>query len=392
MTGERPRCLMVHPGSELYGSDRVVRETAAAASAAGWDTLAILPSDGALVDALRRAGAVVRIAPQLVLRKSLLDPARLAALPFLGFSALARAVWLLLRARPDVVYVNTVALPVWPIAAWLTRTPLVVHIHEAEAAASRAVKRVLYGPAALATTPIVNSAYTRSVVGEVYPSLAARAEVVYNGVPGPATASTARETLDPRPRITYLGRLSHRKGTDLVLDTVAILRDRGVDVEAHIVGDVFSGYEWFEEDLRQRTDELGIGDRVRRTGFVSDVWQVLAETDVLIVPSRLDESFGNTAVEGALAGRPLIVSDTSGLREAAAGLRAAHLVAPDDAYAIADAVSSVVENWSTERALAAEDAATTAVKFAPSRYGAEIVEVIRAAAGPRLSRRHRGTI
>ena len=52
----------------------------------------------------------------------------------------------------------------------------------------------------------------------------------------------------------------------------------------------------------------------------------------MVVPSRVGEPFGNTAVEAALAGRPLIVSESSGLVEATHGLPGVHRVKPGDAF------------------------------------------------------------
>ena len=59
-----------------------------------------------------------------------------------------------------------------------------------------------------------------------------------------------------------------------------------------------------------------------------------AEADIAIVPSVLDESFGNTAVEALLAARPLIVSDIPGLLEATDPATSRVVVPRDDAAAM----------------------------------------------------------
>ena len=79
-----------------------------------------------------------------------------------------------------------------------------------------------------------------------------------------------------------------------------------------IVGAVFPGYEWYEAELREQVRNLGLEGSVTFCGFVPDVWPVLETLDVIAVPSRYDEPFGNTAVEAVLAGRPVVVSATSG--------------------------------------------------------------------------------
>ena len=75
----------------------------------------------------------------------------------------------------------------------------------------------------------------------------------------------------------------------------------------------------------------GLDSRVRFLGFREDVWADLEDADVVVIPSRVGEPFGNTAVEAALAARPLIVSASSGLIEATQGLPGVLRVPPGDA-------------------------------------------------------------
>ena len=42
--------------------------------------------------------------------------------------------------RPDVMYVKTVTIPLWIIAARLARKPVVVHVHEAETDAAKPLR------------------------------------------------------------------------------------------------------------------------------------------------------------------------------------------------------------------------------------------------------------
>ena len=66
-------------------------------------------------------------------------------------------VRLLRTVRPDVLYVNTVTIPWWLLAARLARVPSVCHVHEAENADSRLVRAALVSPLRLADRLIVIS-------------------------------------------------------------------------------------------------------------------------------------------------------------------------------------------------------------------------------------------
>ena len=388
------RVLVAHPGAELYGSDRVVLESVAGMVDAGAAVTVTVPEAGPLVALLEQTGATVSVEPALVLRKSVLRPRNWPSTIATAFRAVG-ASRRLLHDRPDLVYVNTVTLPLWPLLARVRGVRVLSHIHEAEHGASRLTLMALYAPNLLANATIANSRFSRSVVGRAYRSLARRTRVVYNGVPGPESATPARASLVGGPvRLTYVGRLSPRKGTDLVITATGELVDDGVDVEAEILGEAFAGYEWFVDGLHEAVARRGLERRVRFLGFRDDIWAVLDVADIVVIPSRVGEPFGNTAVEAALAARPLIVSASSGLIEATRGLPGVHRVAPGDASAIADAVREIIADWSRHREQAMAAAHLAAARFDPDRYRESIVELVASLVsrpvhrtGPRTGRR-----
>ncbi|MCT2223313.1 glycosyltransferase [Microbacterium paraoxydans] len=339
----RKTVLLVHPGAEMFGSDRMLLESATGLVEAGARVVVALPSTGLLVAPLREAGAEVVILPMLVLRKVLLTPRGLPRLFRDTFRGLGSAWRLIGRLRPDAVYVSTIIIPQWPLIARLRGTRAVSHVHEAEASGNTLVNRLLYAPHLASARTLVNSRFSLDTIRRALPALADRTRVVANGVASPEHPAPPRSRLDGPLRVLYVGRLSPRKGPDLVIDAAAALQAAGRPVEVTLLGAVFEGYEWFERDLRARADETGVP--VTFAGFHPDIWPFLAEADVLVVPSRVDEPFGNTAVEGVLGLRPVIASDSSGLREAAGGYATAQLVAPDDADAIATALEEVRERW-----------------------------------------------
>ncbi|MDX2377455.1 glycosyltransferase family 4 protein [Microbacterium sp. LRZ72] len=372
------RVLFVHPGAEMFGSDRMLLESVRGAVQAGADVVVALPQQGPLVPHLREAGASVVLVPMLVLRKSLLRPrgwAQLVRDTVRGFTA---AIRLLTRLRPAAVYISTITLPQWPLAARLGRTVVVSHVHEAEASAHRLVNAALYAPLHAATAVIVNSRFTRETMTAVAPRLSGRTRVVENAVAAPPRTVPARLDLEGSLRVVYLGRLSPRKGPDVAIEAARELARGGVDVDLTVVGAAFAGYEWFEGELR-RLAQMEPRVRVTFTGFESDVWPRLAAADVLVVPSRGDESFGNTAVEGILAGRPVVASDTSGLREAAGGYPTAFHVTPGDVEALSAALRRIYDDWSSIHPDLGASAARAHSLHAPERYRTSVATVVREA-------------
>ncbi len=363
-------------------------EAVRAVVAAGSRALLVVGEDGPLVELARRAGARVLVRPVPVLRKSALSPRGLLGLTGRSAVSAARDGALLRRLRPDVVYVSTLTVPTWVLLARAHGVPVVCHVHEAEAQASALVQRALAAPLLAATRLLVNSEYSRTVLTRSWPVLAARSGVLPNGVQGPAGPVPPPPAGGPI-RLLYVGRLSRRKGVLVALDAFARVLADGLDAHLDLVGDVFGEHADFGAELADRLRDSVFEGRVTVHGFDPDVYAHLARTDLLLVPSVLPEPFGNTAVEGVLAGRPVLVSDVGGLPEAVAGVPSARLVPAGDAAALARAVVDAAAALPDLQERAAEHAPVAARRFAPERYRAGVVEGLQSAI-PARSRRWPG--
>lgn len=368
--------LIAHPSADLYGSDRVMLETVDALVAAGRRVVVTLPADGPLVQLIEARGARVELCLSPVLRKSALRPVGMVKLLLETARSLPASISLIRRSGAAVVLVNTVTIPFWIPVGRLVRRPVICHVHEAEASASSVIKRALALPLLLANKLIVNSRFSLGVLTSSFARLGRKATVVLNAVAGPGQPTLARAGLDGVVRLLYIGRLSPRKGPDVAIEAVNVLRARGVRASLDLVGAPFPGYEWFEQDLRDLVRRKDLGGAVTFHGFQSDVWPHLLSADVVVVPSVKDEPFGNTAVESVLSARPVVVSATSGLQEAVEGYGSAQQVRPADPHALADAIGRVHDDWPTFREKAFQDAQTAAERHAPAEYARRVCQIV----------------
>lgn len=366
--------LVANPSADLYGSDRMMVEAVAGLVERGWRTVVTVSQTGPLVSLLEDAGAEVVLCPAPVVRKANLTPRGMLGLLRDIRRGLPAMTSLLRSVNPDVVYVSTVTVPFWLLVARRVGVPVAVHVHEAESSVSTLARWGLAAPNLLADRVIYNSRTSRDV-GQSVPFHRDTSTVVYNGVRGPAAVTPPRGQVS-EPELLFVGRLSPRKGVDVAVRALALLRDRGLTARLTVVGAVFPGYEWFEKQLKELVVAEGLGGSVTFTGFLPDVWPPLANSDIVLVPSRADESFGNAVIEGSLAARPVVVSDHTGLREARNGLESAVPVPPDDPAAVADAVERIVEEWPSYRTLALADATEAARRHALPRYRAEVEAVL----------------
>ncbi|MEH1169805.1 glycosyltransferase family 4 protein [Micromonospora sp. CPCC 205539] len=128
---------------------------------------------------------------------------------------------------------------------------------------------------------------------------AERIDVVPNGTP-PVTGPSLPRT--PHPSLLVLGRLVPHKRVEIALRTVAELVGELPDLEL-----VVAGQGWWEQPLRELCDSLGIADRVRFTGFISEEEKhvVLSSAWVALTPS-LKEGWGLIIVEAAARSTPTV--------------------------------------------------------------------------------------
>ncbi|MFD6139353.1 glycosyltransferase family 4 protein [Promicromonospora sp. NPDC060271] len=373
--------LLAHASVELYGSDLQLVETAAGCVDAGADVVVVLPGDGPLAERMRDVGARVETLDMPVLRKAHLTPRGIATLGVATLRALGPMTRLIRRVRPDTVLVNTLTIPAWLVAARLAGVAPVCHVHEAEADARWVVRVGLAAPLLLARTVVVNSAAARDVVVSAVPALRQRTRVVYNGVPGPPEGSAAdggvgggvgdgTGAAPGSAHVVLVGRLSPRKGSDVALEAVALLRRNGRDVRLTLCGSVFAGYEWFEDQLRVRAAADDLAGAVDLVGY-ADPWEWFARGDVVVVPSRV-EPFGNVAVQAMLAGRPVVASRTQGLAEIVKDGETGLLVRPEDPVALADAIAELLDDPARASALAAAGRQDAAERFGAQRYRAQL--------------------
>jgi glycogen(starch) synthase len=145
---------------------------------------------------------------------------------------------------------------------------------------------------------------------QLEPSVAQKARVIHNGIE-PHRFMDKTPYCYPRPYIFAFGRLTHKKGIDLLLAAFSQIMLRHKEVDLLIAGD---GEE--RDALQAQVAELGIGDRVRLVGRASppEIVRMLNGCLLAVMPSR-QEPFGIAALEVLAAGKPLLATRVGGVSE-----------------------------------------------------------------------------
>lgn len=255
------------------------------------------------------------------------------------------------------------------------RTPLVVTLHNTVDTDSPALRRAY----AVLERFVARSA---DVVIGASADLADRARecgasyVLFREVAAPPMAPAQRSREDMRrelgviadtPLLLCVGRLHPQKDYHTLIEAARIWHQHPARPEVMIAGD-----GPLENELRREIDALGV--RVRLLGRRSDVAELLAAADIVLMPS-VWEARSLVAQEAMRAGVALVSTTTGGMGELIGD--AAYRIPVGDPTALADAVRELIDNPLRRAELAAAGQAR-AEGFPTQRDSAEaLIDVYR---------------
>ncbi|HXM48961.1 MAG TPA: glycosyltransferase family 4 protein [Pyrinomonadaceae bacterium] len=284
---------------------------------------------------------------------------------FASFYFYPRSYWrlkrILERFRPDVLNVHypdhqipfvlrlrrqfdfrlVVSLHGHDIEQTLNEPEAQVGIHAARPSASvrRRLRAILAAADAVTacSSDLLNKAY------QVEPAIAGKSLVINNGI-DPMRFHERESYCYPRPYVLAIGRLTHKKGFDVLIDAFAKDQAQGWP-DLIIAGD---GEEL--DSLRAQVQRLGLSRNIRFFGEASnrEVVKLLNGCLNVVVPSRR-EPFGIVALEGLAAGKPVLATRVGGLPELLEGADAL-LVPPDDSSQLALAIKAALQRSKQEPA------------------------------------------
>jgi glycosyltransferase involved in cell wall biosynthesis len=308
------------------------------AQAQGWE-VDILTTDPTFQHEVRRHG----------LGLLNLDVIRRPIRPVWDLGGLIRLRRTLKREAYDIVHTHTSKGGfVGRIAASLANVPVVVHtLHgfafsERSARISRSFYVTLERIAASQCDRIVSvSGFHRNWALELGICGPSRIVAIPNGV-----RDTARYSVPP----TALRRkLEVPDGALMLLSTARLAPDKGLEylIEAasllppNLQFRVFiAGEGPARARLERLVDRFGVRNRLCFLGYREDVNDLLAASDLVILPS-LREGLSIALLEAMAAGKPIIASNIGSHVEVVGPTQAAELVAAGDALALRDAILSV---------------------------------------------------
>ncbi len=186
--------------------------------------------------------------------------------------------------------------------------------------------------------------YNKKSLMEKYPQFDAEKIVVfYHGIDTSKFAPSAPSN-NPALEILAVGRLTAKKGFNVLLQACAVLRQKGVDFICRIIGD---GEE--KEALAALGNDLNLQDCVHFVGAVptTEIKPFYERADIFALPCVIDkdgnrDGIPNVIAEAMAMELPVVSTHISGIPELVQNGETGLLVEPHDVDALADALQSLM--------------------------------------------------
>jgi glycosyltransferase involved in cell wall biosynthesis len=135
-----------------------------------------------------------------------------------------------------------------------------------------------------------------------------------------------------------IGRLVWQKGFEYLIRSFPEVLKSCPDAQLLLVGDGS-----LRANLEVLSESLGMKDKIIFAGFRSDIKEVLAGMDILVIPSLL-EGFPVVTLEAMAMAKPIVATDIDGLREQIIDGESGILLPPKDPNALATSIVKLLND------------------------------------------------
>lgn len=226
---------------------------------------------------------------------------------------------------------------------------------------------------------IVNYESVRAIIASQYGKSIRFAKTTYSSeaaftrteMESPATPDFVAR-LEPKdtPLIVAISRQDARKGLDVLLNALTLLRNAGVRFRACLIG---AGP--LLEKHRNFAAQLGLISCTALPGRVADAYACLLHADIFVLPSLEEGSGAIALLEAMQAGVAPVVTRVDGIPEDVEDGENALMVAPGDPVPMAGAMRRLIEDLGLRARLSRAAQARFRERFSAAAFAADIGSV-----------------
>lgn len=310
------RILYLHAGAELYGADKVLRDLIKGLDKIEFEAHVILPSDGPLVEELRKVGAKVSILNYPILRRKYFNFKGIIDYATSYINYAKKLVKYSKDNHIDIIHNNTTAVLEGIYIKRKLDIPLIWHVHEiiVKPKFISDFINMLMGRYADRVITVSNAVLSHVKKSRFISD--DQIKVIYNGVDSDFYKELSQSDKQ-RIRDTFgipsnakvvgmIGRVNAWKGQKDLLVSVEPLLAKYPDLYIVLVGGVFAGEEWRMDELQEQIKLSSYSERIILKDFQKDTVSIYNLLDIFILPSTNPDPLPTVVLEAMATAKPVV--------------------------------------------------------------------------------------
>ena len=285
--------LFLHASAEMYGADKVLLDLIKRLDTSKYMPYVILPSDGVLVDALKKENISVEILPYPIMRRKYFNPKGVIQYVYGLIKYTNEIAEIAKKKNINLIHTNTAATFEGSLVSRKLHVPQLWSIHEIIISPQLMYKVTSKLISNYASTTITDSEAVKQHLEASGYFQGKNIKVIYNGVdsgrfkPDNDCSYLYDEWDIPRGAhvIGMMGRVNRHKGQADFLYAANIIMKEYPDVYTVFVGSAFEGEEWREKELADAIDQSPYKDRIINKGYRTDSEGIYKLFDIFVLPS-----------------------------------------------------------------------------------------------------------
>lgn len=341
-----------------------------------YDFCCLIPGEGRMSEELCRRGIPYVIIGDQSLPMGVKGKSVIFRYAAMSLRCISRSLGAIRKFKPDILYApGPAALPWSAVCGTLSRKPVVWHLHHIFqdrmtgklldiCSKWKSVRRIIAVSECVGSQ--INSGGNDKVAVLYNPVDADR----YSSGNGDAVRCELEgllrlDEMESKPVfVSQIALVQRTKKQDVTMKAINVLRKSGINAVGIFAGEVREPD--YMDELKALTVEYGLEDKTAFLGRREDIPDILAPSDVVVIPSF--EGFPLAALEAACAGVPSAVCDSAGALEYVKVSGCGASFAGDNPESAADAVRIIL----ADRDNLGEKGKAFAKKCKMSEYAAKL--------------------
>ncbi|MFC6260648.1 glycosyltransferase family 4 protein [Levilactobacillus fujinensis] len=368
--------LFLHAGAELYGADRILINLVTELNPQKFHSIVVLPTEGPLVDELRKQHIEVHIVEYPILRRKYFNLRGM--LRYLQqYRHSCRQIFDLIKDQDvTIIHANTLAVLEGIYLKKLFRAKLVWHVHE-----------IITSPRiAFLVTSFMVGRFANQIVAvskEVKNHLVSsrlvnprKIKVIYNGVdtekfkPMPVSAGLKSEfqVSDDDIVVGMIGRINAWKGQSTLLQAMIPLLKKNSKLKLIFIGGVFAGEEKRKKELVMAIEQSRVASQIVLKDFRNDLPSVYQLFDVFVLPSTNPDPLPTVVLEAMASGKPVVGFRHGGVIEMVQADVNGFLVNPIEIDDLTRCIQKLVVNENLRSKMGTASRKRAVQQYSPQRF------------------------